>query len=91
MALGIQGREDDDGDALLEEVVAEMVARTHPYFHNWRPDEMITWDNWRMLHRVTGADPTHERRMHRTTIVGDYALGAFEDGGRAFGALRMTV
>jgi taurine dioxygenase len=39
---------------------------------------MVTWDNWRILHCVSGCDPTVPRRMHRTTIKGDYGLGRFE-------------
>jgi taurine dioxygenase len=39
---------------------------------------MVIWDNWRVLHAVSGMDPAHGRCMHRTTIKGDYGLGAFE-------------
>jgi taurine dioxygenase len=39
---------------------------------------MVIWDNWRVLHAVSGMDPSHGRCMHRTTIKGDYGLGAFE-------------
>ena len=31
-----------------------------------------------MLHCVTGTNPGNVRRMHRTTIKGDYGLGYFE-------------
>jgi taurine dioxygenase len=40
----------------------------------------VIWDNLRVLHSVEGCDPKAERRMHRTTIRGDYGLGRFEDG-----------
>lgn len=52
---------------------------------------MVIWDNWRMLHAVSGHDPDEARVMHRTTIEGDYGLGYFE--GHAVGdeILEMTV
>ena len=52
---------------------------------------MLIWDNWRMLHAVSGVDPAYARRMHRTTIKGDYGLGYFENGGTGHKILEMTV
>jgi taurine dioxygenase len=68
-----------------------MIAKIHPYFHSWKPDHMVIWDNWRMLHSVSGMDPKYERRMQRTTIVGDYGLGFFEKDGKGDKILEMTV
>jgi taurine dioxygenase len=39
---------------------------------------MLIWDNWRILHSVSGSPPDAGRCMHRTTIAGDYGLGRFE-------------
>ncbi len=91
MAVGIQGQEDQAGEALLEEIIAQMVAHTTPYFHQWQAGDMLAWDNWRMLHSVTGSNPDFERRMQRTTIVGDYGLGSFESGASRHASLEMTV
>jgi taurine dioxygenase len=33
---------------------------------------MLIWDNWRMMHAVSGMDRGHSGGMHRTTIRGDY-------------------
>jgi taurine dioxygenase len=81
MAQGIQGHEDPDGDALLSAVCDEIVeaAKGVSYFHQWQPTDMVIWDNWRMLHSVSGMAPETQRTMHRTTIAGDYGLGRFED------------
>ena len=80
MAKGIEGRAFDDADALLHEVSAEIVAAAQAlcYFHHWRPTDMVIWDNWRVLHCVSGMDANGARCMHRTTIKGDYGLGRFE-------------
>ena len=91
MAEGIEGHEDAAGAALLEEVIAAMIAGARPYFHSWRADDMIAWDNWRMLHSVSGHPKDQPRRMQRTTIMGDYGLGRFEDGAQGGAVLEMTV
>jgi taurine dioxygenase len=91
MALGIEGMENPEGDALLEAVSQEINTKTHSYYHQWKQTEMLVWDNWRMLHCVSGMDPRYERRMQRTTIKGDYGLGYFEGGAKKGDAvLEMT-
>ena len=83
MSQGIVGREDPEGDAMLEEVAQTInrLAAQCSYHHRWKPTEMIIWDNWRMLHTVSGNNPDESRTMHRTTIKGDYGLGRFENDG----------
>lgn len=76
--VGIDGHEDAAGDALLEEVCDYINGNDRAYYHQWKLGQMVTWDNWRILHCVTGCDPSIPRRMHRTTISGDYGLGRFE-------------
>jgi taurine dioxygenase len=87
MAQGLAGREDDEGDALLAAVCDEIVAAADglSYFHQWQPTDMLVWDNWRVLHAVSGMPPAYGRCMHRTTIQGDYGLGRFESTGSAVG------
>jgi len=94
MAEGIEGRENADGDALLEAVSREIIrlAEAGAYVHDWQPTDMLIWDNWRMLHRVTGCTPPHPRSIYRTTIQGDYGLGRFENNDqRRYRELERTV
>ena len=91
MAVGLEGAEDAEGDALLEAVAQEIPLRVKPYMHQWKTSDMLIWDNWRMLHCVSGMDPKYGRRMQRTTIKGDYGLGYFENGGVGHAILEMTV
>ncbi len=79
MAVGLSGRENPEGDELLEAACQELYRVIKPYYHTWKHTDMLIWDNWRMLHRVTGCEPTMQRRMQRTTIKGDYGLGRFEN------------
>lgn len=92
MAEGIEGLETPEGEALLRAVSEEIfaLAKTQSYFHAWKPTDMLIWDNWRVLHAVSGHDPQYPRRMQRTTIKGDYGLGYFEGGGKGSKVLEMT-
>jgi taurine dioxygenase len=91
MAVGIEGHEDDEGNALLQTLCEEIYARLTPYFHQWQASEMLIWDNWRLLHSVSGHNPGEPRRMQRTTIKGEYGLGYFEHNGKGDKLLEMTV
>jgi taurine dioxygenase len=81
MAKGIEGRDQAAADALLHEISEEIndKAKGLSYHHRWHPTDMVIWDNWRVLHSVSGSKPEYGRCMHRTTIAGDYGLGRFED------------
>ena len=77
-ADGIEGMENEEGDALLREVISYVMRPELMYFHQWQPGDMVLWDNWRMLHCACGVPPEEKRIMRRTTIVGDYGLGRRE-------------
>jgi taurine dioxygenase len=83
MAKGVVGLDQEAADEILHEVSDAIVeaAKDLCYFHRWAPTDMVIWDNWRVLHSVSGSAPEHGRCMHRTTIAGDYGLGRFEEAG----------
>jgi taurine dioxygenase len=85
-SVGIAGQETPEGDALLQAVCQEIIAKAKPYFHAWKPGDMVLWDNWRMLHGVSGIHPEHTRKVQRTTITGDYGLGLWETEFQSRGA-----
>jgi taurine dioxygenase len=80
-AVGIHGMEGPEGDALLAEVVEYCTDDSLAYYHQWREDDMVLWDNWRMLHSAAGVPADQIRDMVRTTIAGDYSLGRLENPG----------
>ena len=77
-ARAFVGMENAAGEALAQAAIDEMNRVMKPYYHRWKPTDMVLWDNWRVLHKACGCDPSYNRIMHRTTIKGDYGLGAFE-------------
>ncbi|WP_174275131.1 TauD/TfdA dioxygenase family protein [Sphingomonas bacterium] len=82
-AAGIEGREDEEGDALLAEVVAHCTDTEHAYHHQWQQDDYVVWDNWRMMHCASGIETGARRHMQRVGIAGDYGLGRMEAGASA--------
>jgi taurine dioxygenase len=80
-ADGLLGMENEEGDAILKAVIEHCIRPELAYFHNWRADDMVLWDNWRMMHCALGVAADDRRRVKRTTIAGDYALGRLEHAG----------
>ena len=78
-ALGIEGMEGEEGDELLRAVVRHCTNERYAYYHSYKPDDMVLWDNWRMLHCGAGIPADDSRHMCRTTIAGDYNLGRLAD------------
>jgi taurine dioxygenase len=71
-AQEIEGMDYAEGRALIEEVNALITPRESVYSHKWNPRECVVWDNRCTLHRATGFDEAHMKRvMRRCTINGD--------------------
>jgi taurine dioxygenase len=77
-AMGIEGMAEAESSALLHEIMAYATDPKLSYWHRWQMDDMVLWDNWRMLHCAAGCPPDDQRWMERTTIAGDYGLGRIE-------------
>lgn len=68
----IEGMDEAEGRALIDELMAFATQDRFIYSHPWRPHDMILWDNRAVLHRATPfANTTEKRLMVRTTIAGD--------------------
>lgn len=77
-AVAVEGMENEEGDAILREVIDLALRPDRAYVHEWQMNDMVLWDNWRMLHSAFGVPVGEQRKMRRTTIAGDYALGRRE-------------
>jgi len=74
--LGLNAAE---SDALLTELAEHLVDPRYAYFHAWGKDDMIVWDNWRVIHSANGVPLECSRTAQRTTIMGDYKVGRYLD------------
>lgn len=68
-ARGIVGWPTARGRALLDDLLARATRPAHTWRHEWRPHDVVIWDNQAAVHRATPYDTQRYRRfMQRTTI-----------------------
>jgi len=68
----IEGMDDGEGRALIEELTAWATQPRFVYVHAWRPGDLLLWDNRTTMHAVRPyADDRERRVMHRTSVAGD--------------------
>lgn len=60
-----------DSDALLAALFAHSTRPEHIYRHQWRPHDMVFWDNRSLMHLAAGCPEDQRRMLYRTTIEGD--------------------
>jgi taurine dioxygenase len=70
----VEGLSEEESHELLW-TISGHVFESPAYHHKWSTEEMLLWDNWRILHMVSLQPLDEERIMQRTTIMGDYGLG----------------
>ena len=71
-ASHIRGMPEDEGRALLAELLDFATQRDFVYSHRWRVGDLVIYDNRAVLHRATPyAITEHPRVLHRTTVAGD--------------------
>ena len=66
--IAVDGIDDTEGQALLDELFAHQLRPEFHYRHRWRSGDLVMWDNRCLLHMATGGYPGHARLLHRTTI-----------------------
>lgn len=67
----IEGLSAAEAESLIGELSEFVDQPQFVYRHQWRPHDVVMWDNRCTMHRVTPWDPAERRVMHRTTIAGD--------------------
>lgn len=68
----IIGRDDQDGDALLQWLIDHTTQDEFVYRHRWQAGDLVCWDNRSIIHTGTPCDRDLSRRLlYRTTVVGD--------------------
>lgn len=73
--VGIDGMEQDEADALFEAVVAHALRPEYEYRHRWSVNDMVLWDNRRMMHMAVGWPPGQVRFAYRTTLKNGLETG----------------
>jgi taurine dioxygenase len=70
--VGIEGMDDGEAQALLDELFERQVRPEFRYRHTWRRGDLLMWDNACLIHIGHGGiKPPGIRHMHRTMVLGD--------------------
>jgi taurine dioxygenase len=70
--LCIEGLEDEESDAIIEEMKGYMVEPPCQYRHKWRKGDIVIWDNRCSYHKAAGDYPPEEDRIHWRVSIKDY-------------------
>jgi putative 2-oxoglutarate oxygenase len=62
--LHIEGLEEHESDALIEELTGYMIQPDAEYRHRWRQGDIVIWDNRCSYHKAAGDYPPEEDRIH---------------------------
>jgi taurine dioxygenase len=61
----------EESEALLESLRAFATQSHFVYWHDWKPDDLVIWNNYRTLHCAAGHRKKFVRTMNRTTLEGE--------------------
>ncbi|MDP9319109.1 MAG: TauD/TfdA family dioxygenase, partial [Actinomycetota bacterium] len=67
----VLGMDEDEGRALLADLLAQATTPDRVYTHSWSVGDTVIWDNRGVFHRVQPYTAESQREMHRTNILGD--------------------
>jgi alpha-ketoglutarate-dependent taurine dioxygenase len=67
----IVGMDQDEGRALLADLLDRATVADKVYCHAWSVGDTVIWDNRGVLHRAAPYDPSSPREMLRTTVLGE--------------------
>ena len=68
---GIDGMDSGEAEALIAALADHLVKPAFVYRHQWRPGDVLMWDNCTVQHRaIQDYDLPQRRLMHRTTMGG---------------------
>ena len=72
----VVGLDNDESEALLDELWAAATAPELAWTHHWRVGDALLWDNRCAMHYRTEVNPTLPRIMHRAVIKGEPIIAA---------------
>ena len=67
----VSGMAVPEARVLIADLIEHATQRKFVYAHEWKPFDLVIWDNQATMHRGRPFDPKEVRDMHRTTLFGD--------------------
>jgi taurine dioxygenase len=69
--IGIEGIPQAEAEGLIAALADHIIKPAFVYRHQWRPGDLLMWDNCTVQHRaIQDYDMPQRRLMHRTTMDG---------------------
>jgi taurine dioxygenase len=62
--LRIEGLDESESDALIDELTSRMIQPDGQYRHHWRKGDIVIWDNRCSYHKAAADYPPEEDRIH---------------------------
>ena len=66
---GIEGIPAEEAEALITALADHIVKPQFIYRHQWRPGDVVIWDNRAVMHRADHSDVEGDRVMHRGMVA----------------------
>ena len=76
----ILGMQEDEGRALIDQLIAHATQRQFVYNHRWRVHDLVMWDDRCTMHRGTDFDDLRWTRDVRRATVSDVANTCEQQG-----------
>jgi len=76
----IFGMKEDEGQALLQQLIEHATQRQFVYAHRWRVHDLVMWDNRCTMHRGKGYDDLRWPRDMQRATVSDIAPTCEQEG-----------
>jgi taurine dioxygenase len=74
MTWTVEGMNNEDGSALLDQLFAHIEQDQFIYAHKWRVGDLVLWDNRCTLHARTDFSDKEKRMLRRHVVAGDRAF-----------------
>jgi taurine dioxygenase len=72
--IRIEGLEEAESDALIDELTERMIQPEGEYRHRWRKGDIVIWDNRCSYHKAAGDYPPEEDRIHWRVSIKERAV-----------------
>ena len=70
--LRIEGLEEHESDAIIDELTERMIQPDAQYRHTWRKGDIVIWDNRCSYHLAAGDYPPEEDRIHWRVSIHEF-------------------
>ena len=75
----IVGMSQTDSDVLINELIDAVIQPQFIYEHDWGTNDIVLWDNYRMMHTAAGHPLDVLRIVRRSTLRGSAVMGRVLD------------